>query len=1042
MRKLHRNPNGNWCRCPFGQNSDPYTPDRDREIVGSTRESMWHEASKLDWLRSRGDKHPGFDEFLRYLELNVPEYDSLFPWLVREWKNNRLNTESFKPLGDHQDRLPFTYKNNQGHSEGMEGEDLDMLQRWMKYKKQNKQGVDIMNHEIGQVIPEASKWDAGGDVVHQDPLTGHSVYHLRNKRDLRVEGRRMQHCIGSNGQDYVQKLEDGDGLYYSVRDHRNNPLGTLSFDKSRNEYYKCGNCGNFVVGRHGQIDETGSYGMICEDCGSPLAGYDQNSNYGPLNGSQSFPVDLKKMGKRPDARFVEPDQFYGHADSAVPEDAEQTMNNFLGLHGHEHIPSSVEPEEEEEDDPEPESLEDLGYNSRYYYDAPENVQALKAWHDEDYASMAPDEYHDATNAADHHDLEHPDLEMRGLVNWDSIFQDLLKNNDKKLDPEEINRVFSIAKENDAHDYLADQAKDWLENEYEFYLDPYGRANGPGFMGSGDDTIGPIQDDPSQMGFMDDKKHVHLPSQHYPDSSKFPNDEYIARNLAYQIQKHAPTDPQTGEPMGFHPPLDLNHNETPTYSDPDDRDRGLRGVPGGGPTMPDLPYTGDEWTNPDNPSSYEYGYPPEQMRLRNENDFRNYEDHVDWPREGQRPQWQGEDRLPTGEHPNNGEMSLHDRDSETLFDLRNQIGLPRTPDKFMTPGMENIYQHQRPFPGMEFGHPSGGNQYPFDPMVPYGYEKNQQQGDLFPKRWYVDYENKSAHETDLPPELFPPEHYGIHEPKPDNNQYTMWEPQSPGQGSLINTQDEYVKPNASDMYNADPELQEFVRERRPEQADRFDRWQVRPQGEWYAHTNSKESGAWTDYENENNVNRKDGWALFDEGISPHKGDAYNNGSIIQFNPKGSATGREDDEFAEPDWFFRMPGFEWRVPTLYHHKTGKMYVGREGMEHNDLARQFALPKPWNETSVASNDIHPGFVDLSGVSGDRGLNWYGNFNPQNNPELSQWVEDQYGVRKAAPIDLKPEEIWSSYHPNQDDEWAADDEPVFSVTLPEGRWRSRNVK
>src|SRR5436190_10749072 len=119
MRKFHRNPNGHWCRCPWGpNNADPYTGPQDAEIVGSVT-SMWHEAAKLEWLRGREDKKEGYQKFLDYLEQHVPEHDPLFPWMVREWSKDRLTPQRYQPEGQYQDALPFTFHKDDGRREGL-----------------------------------------------------------------------------------------------------------------------------------------------------------------------------------------------------------------------------------------------------------------------------------------------------------------------------------------------------------------------------------------------------------------------------------------------------------------------------------------------------------------------------------------------------------------------------------------------------------------------------------------------------------------------------------------------------------------------------------------------------------------------------------------------------------------------------------------------------------------------------------------------------------------------------------------------------------
>src|SRR5205814_10719949 len=89
MHPTHRTPDGSYCNCPWGPGvADPYVSNKDREVVGS-KESMWHEAAKIDWLRDP-EKRPDLatpeaQQFIDALENHLgPKYDKLYPWLVNE----------------------------------------------------------------------------------------------------------------------------------------------------------------------------------------------------------------------------------------------------------------------------------------------------------------------------------------------------------------------------------------------------------------------------------------------------------------------------------------------------------------------------------------------------------------------------------------------------------------------------------------------------------------------------------------------------------------------------------------------------------------------------------------------------------------------------------------------------------------------------------------------------------------------------------------------------------------------------------------------
>src|SRR4051794_18347892 len=120
-RRAHRNPNGHWCWCPFGgANAEPYAGPQDLEKYGS-KEAMWHEAAKIDWLRGREDmQDPHWQKFLDKLEQHFPDHDKLYPWLAREAKKERLHPDTWRGAGAYQDAYPFQYTTARGTKEGLD----------------------------------------------------------------------------------------------------------------------------------------------------------------------------------------------------------------------------------------------------------------------------------------------------------------------------------------------------------------------------------------------------------------------------------------------------------------------------------------------------------------------------------------------------------------------------------------------------------------------------------------------------------------------------------------------------------------------------------------------------------------------------------------------------------------------------------------------------------------------------------------------------------------------------------------------------------
>lgn len=1071
MRRSHRNPNGHQCQCPWGYtNAEPYVSPKDREVWGTVHASMWHEGSKLEWLRGREDmQDERMRAFLDRLENYLPNHDALYPWLVREHKKDRLHSQNFTP-GNYQDVMPFQYTNHQGQREGLEDEDLDMLNRWMKYKKQNKQGVDIMKHEIGHVLPEASRWDAGGDKVWDsdeddefDPesyVDGMHIVHLRNRRDLRVEGRRMNHCIGSSTMGYANKLDDGTGLFYSVRDGDNNPMATLEMARKPENYFKCPHCGKFSLGNI-TFNDAGIREVQCEHCHGRIGTPSDNYPYPtiPDEGVQTFPVDLSKMAKKPDAKFMAPSQFYGRSDNQVPESALEAARHYFGKHGHVGIESSTHDEEEEED-PEPQDLSDLGWDSEYYVGPPDNVEDYLDYSQDHYGYLqnhAPEDYHSADRDADRHGLVNPELAMYGEPDVQNIFEDLAPSRLEDVNPEKIQQIFDAMHSDGLGDEWNNHARTWLNDEYTPFLDPYGSyGGGGGISGSpgnhSRDTIAPSKDNGTP------NYYPHLEGWQYPNN--YPHEDYFARNLMHHLERTQPIDPQTGEPSrpSDHPAISPNNTTPPQFPKdtvPIPEQTGPTTIPN-----PVAPWMG--------PSVLPYGRGEEPSpsvfdeRLFDSDDLRTRR----FPSRGR-----GDPAEPKPFEPNSPDLS--------------------SPEQYFGPGQEDVRLHQRAFPGMEWRDPTkylwkrdpntgeegySDRQYPYDPAEPYRYNQGEAQGSLFPN-WYIDYSKQRARETDLPEHLFPPEHYGYHQAIP--GQTEMW--------------DYSMRPNQTGYYDVNPNINTQTPlpnalEEALQVGNGGEAWNDRPRGDWRANvhnaheaalwnvrmqpeyqqspaiqnlepghecsfhpgvpatqaggfakmcpscaqryqealqaTASREAGEWTDYEEANKVNRSNGLGVFD--LPPHQGLVFHNGAIVQFNPQ------------DKESIFRMPNFDWRVPVLYHKPTQRLYVGREGMEHGDLARQFSLPSPWKTSLDAHHEVAPGFIDTNGTVGEGGLQFFSGYEPPGGNLFHDWAEQKYGVRAKPKINppAQPGDIWSSYHPRQDDEWVAEDEPSFSATIPEPRW------
>lgn len=470
-RRRHRNPNGHWCNCPWGQRqlNDPIDDLWEVEKYGSKKVAWLKESAKLDWLRGRPDmQEPHHQRFLDYLEKSHPDHDNLFPWLARERKKGRLH---FKDENDDESRIArgyaieptINFTNHHGYHTPLDDDHLETLQDWMKYKKQAKQGVDIMQQHIGDAIDQSDKWDGMGETLHEsEHYPGWTVKLLRNRRDLRKEGERMNHCLG--GMNYHEDQARGDGAFYSVRDGQNDP--------------------------HASLELRRAYGAEDADPRNPQGNHYHQGDY------------------------------YGHGDGPVPYEAQEVMNEFMGPKGHYLEPSEHE-EEEEEFEP--------WWDSEYSIGGPESEEDWLAHSREEYEEAnLPEEYERAHRDAYDNDMEGPDLYV-GDPNIEDIWNDFEWNHTRNgTDPHRVQEMFKTMDDGGYGDEWREYANNWLQENYKEYLDPYGTD--PEWNPTQRDQFSDPHAPPQGPGRM---QAPAIPGSYYPGRAN-PHDEYFARNLDYHL----------------------------------------------------------------------------------------------------------------------------------------------------------------------------------------------------------------------------------------------------------------------------------------------------------------------------------------------------------------------------------------------------------------------------------------------------------------------------------------------------------------------------
>lgn len=257
MAKEHYNPQGKPCHCPWGGGK------HHQEHLGAIKE-----ASKLEWLEGRPDfqeDHPDYKRNQFWLEhvkeSGIDKADKLLPWLHREFKKGRL-----LPGGDH-----LRYKahgspwdDNEIHtpqgeskpwiaqgmnltgSHRLKPEDIHEMQTSLEEMSKRKQGVDVMQHKVHELMPKVKdfqdwkaaqeRMDLGEPLHHFD--NGWSVRRLQDEDEHEDEGNLMGHCIG--GQEYKGQTHNGDRIFASLRDEKNLPHATMELYPDHWEHKETG----------------------------------------------------------------------------------------------------------------------------------------------------------------------------------------------------------------------------------------------------------------------------------------------------------------------------------------------------------------------------------------------------------------------------------------------------------------------------------------------------------------------------------------------------------------------------------------------------------------------------------------------------------------------------------------------------------------------------------------------------------------------------------------------------------------------------------
>ena len=136
-----------------------------------------------------------------------PEYDRTWRYLDLLYRGNRLN-----------DYLRANPNANLGHLTPEQA--FDVVQDWEDTVAGQGSGkmYEPTNPDLIQYGPD---WE-------NPEWSGWTIQEVRSENDLKVEGNKMGHCVGS----YCEQVEAGDARIFSLRDPKNVPHVTLEADPS------------------------------------------------------------------------------------------------------------------------------------------------------------------------------------------------------------------------------------------------------------------------------------------------------------------------------------------------------------------------------------------------------------------------------------------------------------------------------------------------------------------------------------------------------------------------------------------------------------------------------------------------------------------------------------------------------------------------------------------------------------------------------------------------------------------------------------------
>ena len=206
------------------------------ELLQSLESNPGVDRKTLAWLKTLEDKEkgPAINRLTKNPSASIWEMQSLFPKVV--------------PLTGEQERLVTIYPLigtwMKGMMERLSGQKRETAFNVLKEKAArirdwiDRTGKEIQGRTLENAVEETEKWHRESQALERGEYSpskpedivisyqnGYSWQRISSGTDVKIEGQKMNHCVGS----FCNDVDEGKIDVYSLRDENNSPLVTAGF---------------------------------------------------------------------------------------------------------------------------------------------------------------------------------------------------------------------------------------------------------------------------------------------------------------------------------------------------------------------------------------------------------------------------------------------------------------------------------------------------------------------------------------------------------------------------------------------------------------------------------------------------------------------------------------------------------------------------------------------------------------------------------------------------------------------------------------------